>query len=570
MTDSLCLPLLTLTMAEAQLCGLQDEFTCSVCLDTLTDPVSLHCGHNFCLKCLSNYWDQSQVCSCPQCRHTFTTRPELNRNTLLNEVIKKLKKTTLSPPPPQNYAGPGDVECDFCTGKKFRAMKSCLTCMASYCQTHLQPHYERDALKHHKLVDPDRNLKEKLCEKHQKSLELFCKTDDSCICMMCVVTGHNGHKMVELETEREEKQKQLGVTLSDINRGLEEREKTLKETRRAMEEMKMSVVREVEENEKSFTALMWCIEEAHRKLTERIREQEKREMEKAKGVMEQLEKEIEELKRREAELKELSETKDHLHFLQTFSSRCVLPADGDSLNFTVTSNFSSEDLRKELSGLTKSLENISQGNIMTRTPSAHEAPVFTLQPPEPQSRDDFLKYFCPLTLDINTANRVLHLSEGNKKVTREGTKTEYPDHPDRFDNWPQVLCREALTGTRCYWEVECSGDFMRIGVAYKGLRRKGDWECSLGNNDKSWCLEWSYSKYSVRHNNQQTVISAPYSPRIGVYLDWPAGSLSFYSVSHTMTLLHRFNTSFTEPLYPGFSVGLHCSVTISHLTPCDH
>uniref|UniRef100_A0A8C4T8I5 E3 ubiquitin/ISG15 ligase TRIM25-like n=1 Tax=Erpetoichthys calabaricus TaxID=27687 RepID=A0A8C4T8I5_ERPCA len=524
MTDSLCLPLLTLTMAEAQLCGLQDEFTCSVCLDTLTDPVSLHCGHNFCLKCLSNYWDQSQVCSCPQCRHTFTTRPELNRNTLLNEVIKKLKKTTLSPPPPQNYAGPGDVECDFCTGKKFRAMKSCLTCMASYCQTHLQPHYERDALKHHKLVDPDRNLKEKLCEKHQKSLELFCKTDDSCICMMCVVTGHNGHKMVELETEREEKQKQLGVTLSDINRGLEEREKTLKETRRAMEEMKMSVVREVEENEKSFTALMWCIEEAHRKLTERIREQEKREMEKAKGVMEQLEKEIEELKRREAELKELSETKDHLHFLQTFSSRCVLPADGDSLNFTVTSNFSSEDLRKELSGLTKSLENISQGNIMTRTPSAHEAPVFTLQPPEPQSRDDFLKYFCPLTLDINTAHRVLRLSEGNKKVTYERTKTEYPDHPDRFECWSQVLCREALTGTRCYWEVECSGDFMRIGVTYKGLRRKGvSRECSLGGNDKSWCLLCSHSQYSVGHNKKRTVISAPYCPRIDGACDEGSG-----------------------------------------------
>uniref|UniRef100_A0A8C4XCL1 Tripartite motif-containing protein 16-like n=1 Tax=Erpetoichthys calabaricus TaxID=27687 RepID=A0A8C4XCL1_ERPCA len=558
-------------MAEAPLCGLQDEFTCSVCLDTLTDPVTIPCGHNFCLKCLSNYWDRSQVCSCPQCRHTFTIRPELKRNNLLNEVIKKLKKTTLSPPTPQNYAGPGDVECDFCTGKKFRAVKSCLTCPASYCQSHLQPHYEVNALKHHKLVNPDRNLKEKLCEKHQKSLEIFCKTDDSCICMMCVVTEHNGHKMVELETEREEKQKQLGATLSDIKRGLEEREKTLKEMRRAMDKMKMSVVREVEENEKSFTALIRCIEEAHRKLTERIREQEKREMEKAEGVMIQLEKEIEELKRREAELKELSETKDHLHFLQTFSSRCVLPADGDSLSFTVTADFSSVDLRKELSGLTKNMEKISQGVIMTRTPSAHEAPVFALQPPEPQSRDDFLKYFCPLTLDINTAHRYLRLSEGIKKVTWERTKTEYPDHPDRFDYWAQVLCREALTGTRCYWEVECSGDVMRIGVAYKGLSRKGvDRECGLGNNDKSWCLHCSHSQYFVCHNNKETVISAPYSPRIGVYLDWPAGSLSFYSVSHTMTLLHRFNTSFTEPLYPGFWLHLNCSVTISHLTPCDH
>uniref|UniRef100_A0A8C4TII5 B30.2/SPRY domain-containing protein n=1 Tax=Erpetoichthys calabaricus TaxID=27687 RepID=A0A8C4TII5_ERPCA len=181
-----------------------------------------------------------------------------------------------------------------------------------------------------------------------------------------------------------------------------------------------------------------------------------------------------------------------------------------------------------------------------------------------------LSDFCPLTLDINTAHRVLRLSEGNKKVTCERTVTEYPDHPDRFDSSAQVLCREALTGTRCYWEVECSGHFMDIGVAYKGLSRKGGWECGLGNNDKSWSLLCSHSQYSVCHNNKETVISAPYSPRIGVYLDWPAGSLSFYSVSHTMTLLHRFNTSFTEPLYPGFSLNPDCSVTISHLTPCDH
>ncbi|KAG2464717.1 TRI25 ligase, partial [Polypterus senegalus] len=105
-------------MAEAQLYGLQDEFTCSVCLDTLTDPVTILCGHNFCQKCLTNYWDQSQVCSCRQCRHIFTTRPELKRNTLLNEVIKKFKRPRLSPPLSQSYASFGDVECDFCTGEE--------------------------------------------------------------------------------------------------------------------------------------------------------------------------------------------------------------------------------------------------------------------------------------------------------------------------------------------------------------------------------------------------------------------------------------------------------------------
>uniref|UniRef100_A0A8C4RLL7 Tripartite motif-containing protein 16-like n=1 Tax=Erpetoichthys calabaricus TaxID=27687 RepID=A0A8C4RLL7_ERPCA len=437
-------------MAEAQLGELLDEFTCSICLDTLTDPVTIPCGHNFCLKCITDYWDHSQEFFCPQCRQNFRTRPALQRNTLLNEVIEKLKKTGLSAPPSKNYAGPGDMVCDFCTGKKFRALKSCLTCMASYCQTHLQPHYEVAALKHHKLVDPDRNLKEKLCEKHQKSLEMFCRTDNTCICMMCGMTEHNSHEKVELKMEREGKQKQLGATRSEIRRKLEEKEKKLMEMIRTVEEMKVSVERVMEEHEKSFTDLIHCIEETHKKLTEKIREQEKRQIENAEGVMEQLEKEIEELKRREAELNELSETKDHLHFLQTFPSCCVLPADGDSLSFTVTTDLSIVGLRKELSGLKKSLQKISQWDILTRTPSD----------------------FCPLTLDINTANRVLRLSEGNKKVKCDWTKAEYPDHPDRFHYWGQVLCTESLTGTRCYWEVECSGDFMRIGVAYKGLGRK--------------------------------------------------------------------------------------------------
>ncbi|XP_039598847.1 E3 ubiquitin/ISG15 ligase TRIM25-like, partial [Polypterus senegalus] len=248
-------------MAETQLCGLQDEFTCSLCLDTLTDPVSIACGHNFCLKCLTDFWDQSQVCRCPQCRETFNTRPMLNINTGLNAVIKKLKKPRLSPPPSINYAGPGDMECDFCIGKKFRAVKSCLTCLASFCQTHLQPHNEVAALKYHKLTDPVRNPQEKLCAKHQKSLEMFCKTDDTCICMMCGLTEHHGHEMVELEMERQENQKQLWVTQSEIRSGLEQREKTLKEMRRAMEQMKRSVERELEENEKSFTDLIRCIEE---------------------------------------------------------------------------------------------------------------------------------------------------------------------------------------------------------------------------------------------------------------------------------------------------------------------
>ncbi|XP_051791129.1 tripartite motif-containing protein 16-like protein, partial [Erpetoichthys calabaricus] len=178
---------------------------------------------------------------------------------------------------------------------------------------------------------------------------------------------------------------------------------------------------------------------------------------------------------------------------------------------------------------------------------------------------------CPLTLDLNTVNKWLHLSEENKKVTNKRAVTQYPDHPDRFDSRSQVLCREALSGTRCYWEAEWSGEGATIGVAYEGISRKGwKYECLLGRNDKSWSLSCSDSHYSVWYNNMKTEICAPCSHRIGVYLDCPAGSLSFYSVSDAMILLHRIKTSFTEPLYAGFGVGWHSTVTICPLSPFEH
>uniref|UniRef100_A0A8C4T945 NACHT, LRR and PYD domains-containing protein 3-like n=1 Tax=Erpetoichthys calabaricus TaxID=27687 RepID=A0A8C4T945_ERPCA len=417
-------------MAEAQLFVSQDEFTCSVCLDILTDPVSIPCGHSFCRKCLTDCWDQSQEFSCPQCRHTFIPRPALHRNTLLNELVKKLKKTGLSSSPSQNYAGPGDVECDACTGKKFRAVKSCLNCMISFCQTHLQSHYEIAAWKDHKLTDPDGNLRRKLCAKHQESLKIFCKTDDLCICVMCVVTGHKGHEIVELETEREEKEKQLGATWSEIRRKLEEREKKMKEMRNVVEQIKISVEKEVKENEKSFADLIHCIEEAQKNLFERIREQEKREIEKAEGVMEQLEKEIEELMKKDTELKELLDNKDHVHFMQTFSSRCVLPADEDLLSVTVTADFSYEDLRNELSCLKKSLEKISQWDIKTSTSSGKkllEEIDTRKEPPVSDPRAKDLHETHRQAVSESTRTLGAQASPGDPHTTAVGFETRYTE-----------------------------------------------------------------------------------------------------------------------------------------------
>ncbi len=167
-----------------------------------------------------------------------------------------------------------------------------------------------------------------------------------------------------------------------------------------------------------------------------------------------------------------------------------------------------------------------------------------------------------LSLDLNTVNKLLLLSERNRVITYTKTDQSYPDHPDRFDEWWQVLCRERMCGP-CYWEIEWSGFSVDISVSYKSISRKGGVECVFGSNDQSWSLIGSPSRYSFTHNNIETDLSVkPIIRRIGVFVDHRAGTLSFFSISDTMNLIHTVQTTFTQTLYPGFFIGSGSSVKL--------
>ncbi|XP_058872713.1 tripartite motif-containing protein 16-like [Acipenser ruthenus] len=556
-------------MAEANILVAHDQFSCPVCLEILKDPVAIPCGHSYCMGCIKNCWDHTDhtgVYRCPQCRETFTPRPVLRRNTMLAELVEELKKTGLNPRPAQSYAGPGDVPCDFCTGRKFKAVKSCLTCLASYCETHVKSHSEVTALKRHKLINAIGNLEQKLCAEHQKVLEVFCRTDQMCICWLCTEKEHKSHDTVSAETERSGKQMQLGKTLTEIQQRIQERLKETEELKQAVESLKRSACIEIKESEKIFTELIRSIKKIHTEVIELIGANEKAAVNQAEGLMKKLEQEIAELRRRNAELKQLSETEDHIHFLQNFQSLCAPPKAGDLPSITVNTGISFGAVRKAVSVLKDHIEDFCKGELVKITTTVNEVAVYSLQAPEPRNRAEFLKYSCQLTLDPNTAHRNLCLSEGNRKVTCLKETQRYPAHPERFESRTQLLCREGLSGIRCYWEIRLSGRGASIGVTYKGISRKGgDGSCGFGFNDKSWCLFYSGFSYIARHNNNETAINAPHSSRIGVYLDFNADTLSFYGVSDTMTLLHRFQTTFTEPLYPGFGLYYDSTVKICQL-----
>ncbi|XP_038838192.1 tripartite motif-containing protein 16-like [Salvelinus namaycush] len=535
----------------------QDQFCCSVCLDLLKEPVVIPCGHSYCRSCIEGCWDQDVlkgVYSCPQCRETFTPRPNLRKNNMLADMVEKLRKTGLqaAPPPALCYAGPGDVACDFCTGtRKQKALMSCLACLASYCETHLQPHYEFPALKKHKLVKATAQLQEKICSHHDKLLEVYCRTDQQCICYLCTMDEHKGHDTVSAAAERTEKQRQLGMSQQKVQQRFQEREKELKELQQAVESFKRSAQAAVEDSDQIFTELIRSIERRSSEVKELIRAQEKAQVSQAEGLLEQLKQEIAELRKRSTELEQLSHTEDHIHFLQSYQSLFSISVSSDLPSIVVRPLQYFGDVSKTVSELREKLEDFLKGEWTKISTTVNIVDV--VLPPEPKTREQLLQYSCQLTLDPNTAHTHLSLSEGNRKVKRTDQVQPYPDHPDRFTNWCQVLCREGLSG-RCYWEVEWSGDVFVTAVSYKDISRT-ETENRFGYNNKSWSLQYYSGGYCFRHNNVETKVSGPQSSRVGVYLDHKAGTLSFYSVSDTMTLLHRVQTTFTQTLYPGFRIG---------------
>nr|XP_046165168.1 E3 ubiquitin-protein ligase TRIM47-like [Oncorhynchus gorbuscha] len=350
-------------MAEATL-G-QDPFCCSICLDVLKDPVTTACGHSYCMGCIKGCWDQEDlkgVYSCPLCMESFIPRPVLRKNILLVELMEKQKKTGLiSAPATLFYAGTRDVECDFCTRRKLKAVKSCLVCLASYCETHLQPHFESPAFQKHKLVNASTQLQEKICPHHDKLLEVYCRTDQQCICYLCTMNEHKGHDTAA--AERIEKQKQLVENQQKSQQRIHQKEKEMQELRQAVVSLKLSAQVAVEDSERIFTELICSIERRNSEVKQQITAQENAEVSRAKRQLEQLEQEIAELRRRDAELEQLSHTEDHIHFFQSFQSLCVPPGSDALPSISVNPHIPFHFVKNFVSEVTEQLEDICKKEI---------------------------------------------------------------------------------------------------------------------------------------------------------------------------------------------------------------
>ncbi|XP_059417000.1 E3 ubiquitin/ISG15 ligase TRIM25-like isoform X7 [Carassius carassius] len=324
--------------------SLTEELQCSICLDVFTDPVGTPCGHNFCKTCLNEHWDNSQICSCPYCKETFKQRPDLKINTTLREIVDHYRKKSPEKKP--------EVLCDICKERKLKALKLCLSCQRSYCETHLEPHLRVTGLKKHKLIDPVSNLEDYICQKHEKPLDLFCRDDQIYMCLICSVKDHENHNTVPIEEESEEKK-----TQKDLQQMIQDRIKKIQDIKHSAE------VR------KGF----------YTELLEMMEEQQKAAEKQEEELIEELEQEISELKMRNTELEHLSHTKDHLHLLQVYSSLCSPRNTRNWSEISMKTHDSLETLRRALTQLKDTIdEKLTQTVDVTLDPD-------TAPPKQPSS-----------------------------------------------------------------------------------------------------------------------------------------------------------------------------------------
>ncbi|KAM8881054.1 tripartite motif-containing protein 16-like [Synchiropus picturatus] len=516
-----------------------EVLSCSICLDLLKDPVTLNCGHSFCQVCVEGYWDfedERNICRCPQCRQTFRRRPVLQKNVMLAELVEELKKTG-SPAAKLCYAGPEDVACDSCTGRKLKALKSCLVCLTSYCEQHLQPHLEAPAFRRHKLVQPSKQLQEILCPQHDEEKKMFCRTDQQVICHLCAEDQHKDHHIVSAAAERREREKEVDQSRGRIQQRIQEREEELKLLHPEQKTIRDSADKAVKDSQESLQQMIQILQRGMSDVEQQIRSRQETEAARVQGLQEQLEQEIAELKKKDAELQQLSLTDSHLVFLQNWSSLSEVSEDTLSSRTHVRPHCCFEEVAAAVSASRERLQDLLRDTCTNISLML-----------APQTTAEFLRFSRDITLDPNTAHSRMLLSEGNRKVTYLWNDQFLPHHPGRFTLYPQVLSKEPLTG-RCYWEVKRRGE-VAVAVSYKNISKSGR-ESGFGYNDKSWSLYCHSSGCSFRHNSITTQVSTAPSSRVGVYLDHAAGLLSFYSVSETMTLLHRVHTTFTQPLHAG-------------------
>ncbi|XDV17652.1 hypothetical protein PO909_023483 [Leuciscus waleckii] len=534
----------------------EEQVHCSICLDVFTNPVSIPCGHNFCMACIGSYWKSSALFMCPMCKKTFFKQPDISINTVLREIADKFKAMKSNPVAdfqktmqldpgirtheelptempeliPPNGPWAQEVSCDVCTGPQRRAVKSCLVCLTSYCEEHLKTHTAR--FTKHKLIEPVQNLEDRMCKKHERLLELFCKKDQTIVCVLCTEMDHRAHYTVPVEREWTEKKALLRKTETEVQQMIQDRLKKVDDIKHSIELNKSSAQREIEDSMQVFLDLIRAVQKVQAELVLDIEEKQKKTESWANKQIQELEQEIDVLKLRNTELGYLSHTEDHIHFLQNFTSLMAHPNTKDWSETYVHAD--------QCVGTTRRAVLKLEDTLTEEVEKLVEMELRRVQ-----------KYSVDVTFDPDTANPWLQLSEDRRQMRHLGAWQDLPDTPERFDTVVIALGREGLSSGRHYWEVQVGEkDDWYLGVARASVNRKG--RISVSTAHGYWALAMRKGREYRASSSPPLLLSIePKLKRVGVYVDYEEGQLSFYDVQNK-SHIYTFVDSFKDKLFPFF------------------
>ncbi|XP_069564040.1 E3 ubiquitin-protein ligase TRIM39 isoform X1 [Brachyistius frenatus] len=433
--------------------------------------------------------------------------------------------SSVTPPPSWE-----EVLCDVCLGEgRPKAVKSCLVCLTSFCEEHLKSHAAR--FTKHKLIEPVANMEDRMCPKHQRLLELFCKKDQTCVCVLCTETDHRAHYTVPVEREWTDKKAQLKRTEIDVQQMIQDRVKKVEEVKHSLELNKASAQREIEESMQVFSELVRSIQRTQAELVLVIEEKQRQTERRAEGLVAELQQEITELQRRNTDLENVART-DHIHFLKSFPALITPPAVKDWSETSVPTDTCVGMIRRSVSKVEAALSDV----------------IDKLSDSEIKR---ILKYSVDVILDPDTANPWLQLSQDRHQVRHLGAWQDLPDNADRFDTVVIVLGREGFTSGRHYWEVQVGDkDDWYLGVAKSSVNRKG--RISVSTAQGYWALAMKKGHgYRVSTSPPLPLSLDPKPRRVGVYVDYEEGQVSFYDV-RARTHIYTLEDTFTEKIMPFF------------------
>ncbi|XP_068099860.1 tripartite motif-containing protein 14-like [Hyperolius riggenbachi] len=489
---------------------------CPICKSLFVKPVSLTCGHNFCQDCIVAVLDTQQnpgVYSCPNCKLEFLERPLLQDNETLSDEVKHFISL-------QEAA---KVLCTYCVDSPEAAVKTCLQCETSMCVKHLTAHDKAVA---HVLVEPTSSVNDKKCSIHEKPLEYYCCEDADCLCSFCCLFGmHKGHQVELLQEASEKKKEKLRQLLEDLpsQRGM------IEERIFILQDQKRRVERKAEDEKERVT-------DFYENCRRQLEVQEKRSLNEISRHKEQiswsLSNQIDQL---ETQKDEMSGKAAHIEKLCNMTNPINVLQDPESGDEDVEEPSTLSDWDDVLTSL---VLHESINDLMTNMISRTSFPI----------REDLL-------LHENSAHTLVAISCCLKKASWSGIRENRPEIPERFTEYTQVMSTEGFSHGRHYWEVEVDNyGGWKVGISYPSIERSGD-QSSLGDNKKSWCFRMCDLQYSAVHDSQEQEIQPqPNFRKMGIFLDYEAGRLSFYQLGDPIIHLHTFTATFTEPLHAAFYV----------------